>query len=499
MEAGGTPDEAGGGPWWPYVLIAIGIAIGAGGIALMRQRGKGEGAKAGGDDAKNEAADEGNAEDDDPRDKPAGAVDLSPCDDRRKIWEAAEQIAKEAQEAAEKAAQIEKEISDRRAGLEAELRDIRKTYPSAGKPGGGRSWAESGGRRLTERDVQMRQEAEWAAWEAYRRNPNPETAEAMQEAMNDLGSPRSEAERRELDERARRLEEELRQARKEEQLAEEALERARRRAEQARNQAEEARYKYELCIGRIRAGAGKAEPPHTGGGEPVTAGDGRGSCSCREDDPPQERNRRDLGLITFPYRVEVKMISGGDAHKAAQEAREISEGLQEVSEVLGWISLAMDIKGIGTALVREGPGWKVIGESILPLTGLATGTPTPTSIPQAVVDALRLVAQMASVIIRKVPELNERRLGDIEVDFYVLKRTVRVTCSEIWVCRGGQWVFSHRRFAVTVVRENIKGVRRETNLTWNDLQKKWEEYDNKVTRELADAMQRLQELEARCR
>lgn len=451
--------EESGRAWWPLAAIGLGLGMLAAGVMLLR-KGK--------------------------------------CEKERQAWMTAEIRAKEANAAAEKARTVAEQAAVNRAGLETELDEIHKTHPSAGQSGGDESWIESDGKRITSRDTAMRREAEQAAWEKYRQNPNPETAAELEKAWDEAANPLSSAQRREIDERARRLEQELEKAKEAERDAKRAVDKAEQDAEQADESADKAQKIYEECIGTnsansIDGGDSKNSVATTSQGQGTQARE----CRCREDEPPQERNKRELGLISFPVRLDVR-LSGGFAQAAAIEAKEISEQLADISEQLGWLSTAMDIKGIGSALVRDRSGWKALGQSVAPLTGKALGTPVPTSPGQAAVDYLSTLAKIASVIVRKVPELQARRMTDCDLTISVIRRTLRATCSETWVCRDGRWVMDGTTFTLSFVREVKTGERRFEALTWSQAQKQIEEFENVEMGRLQFALTQIADLEARC-
>lgn len=452
-----TSDES-DRPWWPFVAVGLGLGLLAAGLILSRK---------------------------------------GPCEKERLAWEAAERRAKDANAAAKKARAMADQAAADRAGLEAELAEIRQTHPSAGKPGGDESWIESDGKRITTRDTTMRREAEQAAWEKYRQNPNPETAAELEKAWNEAAEPISSDERRDIDEQARRLEEELEKAREAERDAQRAVNDAEKAADQADDAADKAQQIYEECIGansvHSEDGGGSKTSSTTNSGE----GTQTRECRCREDEPPQERNKRELGVVTFPVRLEVE-LSGGFAQAAANEARQISEQLADISEQLGWLSTAMDIKSIGSALVRDRSGWKALGESVAPVTGKALGTPLPTSPGQAAVDYLSTVAKIASVIVGKVPELQARRLPDCDLTITVVRRALRATCSETWVCRDGRWVMDGTTFTLSFVREGKTGGKRFTALTWNQAQAEIERFETIQINQLQNALDQIARMEARC-
>ena len=447
---------------WPFVLIGLGLLLGAVGMILAKKR---------------------------------------PCEKERIAWEEAERRTKEAREARERARKQAEQAAADRAALETELTEIRKAFPSAGKQGGDEAWIESDGRRITSRDLALRREAEQAAWQQYQENPNPETASELEDAWNKAAQPQSEAERRELEECARELEQQLNQAKETEREARRAADQAEQAAEQAAGDADATRNAFEKCIGQGTASGTEGGCCGVGGTDGASTGQGQGTQTrerrCREDEPPQERNQRELGVVTFTVRLEVQ-LSGGDAHEAAKEAREISDQLADYSDKLGWISKAMDLKGIGSALVRDGFGWTAIEASGAPLAGTVMGTPVPTSPGQAAVDYLSTVTNIASIIVGKVPELQDRRMPDCEVSISTVTRTVRATCTEIWVCRGGEWVFDRTRFTLTVVREGKSGPTREAALTWQQAQVKIATFEIIQMRRLQDAIDQIARFEAGC-
>lgn len=457
-------DSAKDRSWWPLLAIGLGLGLGVVGLILMQK---------------------------------------GPCEKERRAWEEAERRAKEARDAAERAREMVEQTAEKRAELAAELAEIGRTYPSAGKSGGDEAWAESDGRRITSRDLALRREAEQAAWREYRQNPTQETAEELEKAWNEAAEPHTEAERREIDEHARELEQNLDKAKEAERDARRAADEAEQAAEQAASEADTARRVYEKCIGKGTSPGGctSCGGDNDGAGGAATTDQGPGTQTrerrCREDEPPQERNRREMGVVSFPVRLEVE-LRGGHAHEAAKEAREISDQLADAAEKLGWISKLMDLKGIGSALVRDGFGWSALEASGAPLAGAVTGTPVPTSPGQAAVDYLSTVANIASVIVRKVPELQARRLPDCELSVSIIRRTLRATCTEIWVCRDGRWVKDRTKFTLTVVGEGRAGTRRYDALTWDQAQATIASFEAIQMNQLQNALDQIARLESGC-
>jgi hypothetical protein len=420
-----------------------------------------------------------------------------PCKDKFLAWQKAEQLRKEKRAIADKAKADADNASAARAEIEAELSEIRQKYPSAGKPGGDESWIESEGRRITGRDIELRREAERAAYEKYRENPNPETAKKLEEEWKESASPESEAERKEIEERAKDLERRLNESIKEEQNAIKKADEAEKAAEKAAENADAARRAYEECIGSTTSGTDGDTP---GSGTSIGTEEQPSQTKerpCSENEPPQERNIIELGTVTLPVQLKVR-LDGCHAHAAAVTATDISEQLSDASETLGWLSSAMDLKGIGSALIRDRSGWKMLGESIAPGIGKVTGTPIPTSPLQAGVDILSFYAKIAGIIVKKVPELQDRRLNDCTVYISDIRRTMRATCSEIWVCKNGQWVFDEKRFTLTLIREVKSGERKFENITWAQAQEEIEKWENIQMNKLKRALDELADMESRC-
>lgn len=429
-----------------------------------------------------------------------------PCTDKLLAWQKAEKLRKEKRTIADKAKADADNTTATRTEIEAELSEIRQKYPSAGKTGGNESWIESEGRRITGRDIELRREAERAAYEKYREDPNPESAKKLEEEWKKSASPESEAERKEIEERAKDLEHRLNEAINEEQNARKKADEAEKAAEKASENADAARRAYEDCIGTKISGS---DADTKSGVDADTPGRGTSISTeeepsqtkerpCSENEPPQERNIIELGTVTLPVQLKVR-LDGCHAHAAAVTATNISEQLSDASEKLGWLSSAMDLKGIGSALIRDRSGWKMLGESIAPGIGKITGTPIPTSPLQAGVDILSFYAKIAGVIVKKVPELQDRRLNDCTVYISDIRRTMRATCSEIWVCKKGQWVFDEKRFTLTLIREVKSGERKFENITWAQAQEEIDKWENVQMNRLKRALDELADMESRCR
>lgn len=429
------------------------------------------------------------------------------CEKERQAWLAALDKLKSASDKAREAEKEAEKESGEREQLEEELAEIRKNYPSAGREGGDEAWIEMDGRRITSRDVAMRREAERAAWDEYRSDPDTESAEELVDEWEDIGTPESEEERRELDEEAKKLEEAIKEAKKEEKEARKKAEEAGEAEETARKNEEVARLAYEACMKAALAPPkpkpvpkpetpGTTEGPPTGGPS-VTEEEEESPC-CKESDPPQERNRRNLGRVSIPVKLEV-ILEGGGAHEAAVAANDISQQLADASEKLGWISKAMDLKGIGEALVRDGVGWSLAGAAAPPAAGQALNMPTPTSPGQLAVDTLSILGKISSVIIGKVPELQERRLPDCDVQGIIKYNVFKAECVEIWVCRNGQWIKDRTRFTLTLINKSSGRMTKRRALTWAQAQRLIRRYEQIYRGRLTRALDRLAELEAGCK
>lgn len=425
------------------------------------------------------------------------------CEKERKAWLEAEQVAKAAREAARQAEAAAEELTEAREQLEAELKDIREVYPSAGKPGGEEAWIEMDGKRITSRDVAMKREAEKAAWEEYRSDPNHESAEQLQEDWEEILEPQSEEERRDLDEAAKQLEESIKEAKSAEKEGKKQAEKAQKAEQKAEAAAEAARLAYEACI-KAALAPPKPKPtkpetpegPDTGG--PSISDNPQESSCCKSSDPPQERNRRLLGRVSIPIKLKVN-IEGGGAHEGAEAANDISDQLADASEKLGWISKAMDIKGIGETLVRDGAGWSLLGAAGPPAAGQALDVPVPTSPGQLAVDTLSLLGKISSVIIKKVPELQERRLPDCDLSASIVNHVFTAECVEIWVCKNGQWVKDRSRFTLTLIQKSSGRMTKRRGLTWAQAQRHIRRYESIYRSRLRNGLNRLAELESRCR
>ncbi len=451
--------------WWPLLIVVVGLLFVSIGIVILL-KGK--------------------------------------CEKERKAWLAATMRAATASNAARRAEEAAEILSEKREQLEEELNDIRKTYPSAGKTGGEEAWIEMDGRRITSRDVAMRREAERAAWDEYRSDPTPKSAAELEEDWKESALHASEEERRELDEEAKALEEAIKAAKETENEAVEAAKSAKKAEEQAIKKAEEARRAYEACMKAALAPSnpdtgttpGTTDGPPLGG--PSIADDGAESPCCKESDPPQERNRRNLGRVSIPVKLEVT-LEGGGAHEAAVVANDISGQLADASEALGWISKLMDIKGIGGTLVRDGVGWSLLGSATPPAAGQGLDMPVPTSPGQLAVDTLSILGKISSVIIGKVPELQERRLPDCDVSATIVNHVFSVECVEIWVCRNGQWIKDRSRFTLTLISKSRGRMTKRRALTWAQAQQQIRQYERIYRGRLSRALNRLAELEAGCR
>ena len=447
--------------WWPLLLIVGGILFVLIGIFLLLKRN---------------------------------------CDKERKAWLAATERANDASDKARKAENTVEKLSDEREQLEEELADIRRTYPSAGRSGGDEAWVEMDGRRITSRDVTMRREEERAAWDEYRSDPNPESASELEEDWKDAATPCSEEERQELDKEAKELKETIKTAKKAEKEAEEQAKSAKETEDQAIKKADEARRTYEECMKKALAPP-KTAPDTTSdgpsGGPSVATGEDEKPC-CKDDDPPQERNRKNLGRVSIPIKLKVT-LEGGGAHEAAVAANDISGQLADASEKLGWISKLMDVKGIGEALVRDGVGWSLAGAAAAPSAGQALDIPVPTSPGQLAVDTLSILGKISSVIIGKVPELQERRLPDCDIQATISNNVFKAECVEIWVCRNGQWVKDRSRFTLTLISKSSGRMTKRRALTWAQAQQQIRQYERIYRGRLSRALDRLVQLEAGCR
>lgn len=420
------------------------------------------------------------------------------CDKERKAWLAASEHAASVSDKARQAEKDAEKLSEEREQLEEELADIRRTYPSAGRPGGDEAWIEMDGRRITSRDVDMRRQEERAAWDEYRSDPNPESAAELEEDWKESATPQSEEERRELDEEAKALKKEIEEAKKVENEAIKKAKSAKEAEDEAIEKANKARRAYEECMKAALAPdttPGTTDGPPSGGPS-VATGEDEKPC-CNDDDPPQERNRRNLGRVSIPIKLEVT-LDGGGAHEGAVAANDISGQLADASETLGWISKLMDVKGIGESLVRDGVGWSLLGASAPPAAGQALDIPVPTSPGQLAVDTLSILGKISSVIIGKVPELQERRLPDCDVSATIKNNVFSAECVEIWVCRNGQWVKDRSRFTLTLISKSSGRMTKRRALTWAQAQQVIRRYEQLYRGRLSTALNRLAELEAGC-
>lgn len=427
------------------------------------------------------------------------------CEKERQAWLAASAEADAARNKAREAEEAAEKLTEKREGLEEELDDIRETYPSAGKPDGEEAWIEIDGRRITSRDIAMRREADKAAWDKYRSDPNPDSAQELQEDWREAATPKSEEERKELDEKAKALEEAIKKAKEAEDEAVKKAKEAQAAEKKAEAKAEAARKAYEACIK-----AALTPPKPEGGSTPGTSGGSTDGGSeppteeeedkavCNDNDSPQERNRVNLGRVTIPVDLKVT-IDGGDAHESAELAGEISGELADVSEKLGWISKLMDLKGIGETIMRDGAGWSLVGAAAPPAAGVALDVPVPTSPGQLAVDTLSILGKISSVIIGKVPELQERRLPDCDVSASIKTKVFTVECVEIWVCRDGQWVKDHSRFSVKYISNSSRNFQKRRALTWAQSQQLIRRYEQRYQALLRSELDKLARLEAGCK
>lgn len=454
-------------PWWPLLMIAGGVFSVLVGIFMVSKRN---------------------------------------CDKKRKAWLSASEHARVAIDKARVAQAVAETLSDEKEQLAEELSDIQRTYPSAGKPGGEEAWVEMDGRKISGRDVAMGREEERAAWNAYRSDPNPESASRLEADWKATATPASEEERRELDKEAKALNEAIKATQK---LEDEALEQAKNAKvaeERAVREAEEARRAYEACIKKALGPPEQQSGTPTGttdgspgGGPKVATGTNADQTPCcKASDPPQERNRQSLGSISIPVKLEVT-LEGGGAHEAAVVANDISGQLADASEKLGWISKLMDVKGIGEALVHDGVGWSLLGAAAPPAVGMALDMPVPTSPGQLVVDTLSILGKISSVIIGKVPELQERRLPDCDIQATIVNNVFSAECVEIWVCSNGQWVKDRSRFTLTLISKSSGRMTKRTALTWAQAQQEISRYELLYKSRISSAFDRLAEVESRCR
>jgi hypothetical protein len=362
------------------------------------------------------------------------------------------------------------------------------------------------GRRITSRDVNMKREAERAAWDEYRSDPNPESAAELEDDWKESDTPQSEEERKELDEEAKALKKEIDTAKEAEDKAVKKAKSAKEAEDEANKKADDARRAYEACM-KAALTPPKPAPGTTpdttdgttdGPGGPSVATGEDEKPGCNDNDPPQERNRQNLGRVSIPVELKVT-LDGGGAHDAAVAANEISGELADISEKLGWISKLMDVKGIGESLVRDGVGWSFVGASAGPATGLALDMPVPTSPGQLAVDTLSILGKISSVIIGKVPELQARRLPDCDVSATIVNNVFTAECVEIWVCKNGQWVKDRSRFTIKLIGKSSGRMTKRRALTWAQAQKVIRRYEQIYRGKLSRALDKLAVLESGCK
>ena len=89
------------------------------------------------------------------------------------------------------------------------------------------------------------------------------------------------------------------------------------------------------------------------------------------------------------------------------------------------------------------------------------------------------MVDIAGLIIEKVPELQEYRVPDCEVDFHVVRNALHASCVEIWLCKGGHWVLDNKKFEVVVQNEVPAVYPSQGGMTWEQAQALIETYQGK--------------------
>ena len=210
----GGDDDGDGGSTLPWILVGIGgVIITGGGLFLLA--------------------------------KPKGD-----CSREKADWDAAEASFQEAVDAVGDAEEtLDNAIDARKRAAQELARAKRDVAPD---PGGDSVTDEATGETITSRDRWLRDRYAAAEWDAYRSNPNPETARAYEEAMRQADTPEARDARRGTDDQARSRAQQaqaaLDNARQAEREAESALERRHRDVRSERKLADDAKKRYEDCI-----------------------------------------------------------------------------------------------------------------------------------------------------------------------------------------------------------------------------------------------------------
>lgn len=377
------------------------------------------------------------------------AMSKNPCDELLAAWRRAQSDCDEARRrVAEADAEVERADAAATAAEDA-LGDVREAWPPLGWGDGEGSWMElSGdpGSRITSRDLWLSKQYAKAAWDAYKANPGPDSAQQLMEEWRRADTPELREELRKQDE-AHRAEERAAQAKVDDAKAaagraREAAARARADADRVCDAATAAGEEYaRRCPTAATGGAGTAGA--TTGGSTATDGGGGGDGATGTGGgptPPQNGSPCQTGetrpptvLATFgPRKVfaDVSITVTPDRMHGAQDAEELRISLATLGADLEFLGNLLDAQGVAGAL---GEGLGAIAKE-----GAITASGIPDSPTDAVVKVLELTAKLGAIVAEKAGEWMEG------IDVYHVRvvrfvRSVHLEWREQWMCEDGVW------------------------------------------------------------
>ncbi|HSH10984.1 MAG TPA: hypothetical protein VLA10_04290 [Ilumatobacter sp.] len=413
------------------------------------------------------------------------------CEDELEAWLAAKQACDEAQADEQRAEAARDQAQQKLDRAEDDVDDHCAGYPPACADNDPRdSWIEDSdvpGSRIDGLDVAAGRAWSREVWGQYRNGQlsaqgveqawEQGPSDAFKEAYRD----RYPAEKARHDQ----LEQARQQAEADLQQAEADLTRARTDRQQKCAAAEAARRALELCLARPvppTAGPGGGEGgTDGGGGDPGPTAPGEPS----QEPPCTDGTEREAGSQSVDVNVPVSfqpVILGGDAHAAAERAREIANELRQAEIVAQALGRILGLAP-GAKLVEDFTVGGAI-ETGVSVGSAATGVPIPTNPAEAAANAIELSALVARVIIGAVPEWQERRLPDVELRIQWKLAPFRLTCTRIEVCRNGVWVEARHRLSLERTGPDRPGPQsnRGGGFTWADAQREIQRFASSFSR-----------------
>ncbi len=313
------------------------------------------------------------------------------------------------------------------------------------------AWIEDSttGERITGRDLRLRREAAAEAWDDYRADPSPESADQTQQDWKDLDGDGARVGRRAADD----ADQAARQA------ALDAATTAETAANDAKSEADQALSEAEKASGDARAQAARAEQEATEaetraatlkrqldeclamtGGTPTRWGGPMGLSEDCDGGCFPEGNVERRVLDTFDRTVKVNhWVTVRPTSDARSEARRLSGELRWWRDMFATTSSAINVagalKGLVTRTAKDAVETAVSGASVV--AGEKLDIDIPTTIYQVPVVALEGAAAASAAIIDKWGEWIERNHVEWVAEWGYQIRDCKLAWVEIWKCEDG--------------------------------------------------------------